>query len=76
MYQAWGLFKQILNTCLHHYKANEVLAHTLFEVLNYNAKVLLNSESGGKALAKTCEDLFDLLHKLCEGNPGYEKDIP
>ncbi|KAK4731208.1 hypothetical protein R3W88_024196 [Solanum pinnatisectum] len=75
MYQAWGHFKQLSNACPHHYQANKVLAHTFYEGLDYNAKVLLNSAVGGQTLAKTCEELFDLLDKLSEGNPDYEGEI-
>jgi len=71
MYQAWVRFKQMLNACPHHMQTNEVLAHIFFEGLDYNARVLLNSAAGGHALAKTCEELFDLLNRLFEGNPGY-----
>ncbi|XP_049358690.1 uncharacterized protein LOC125823346 [Solanum verrucosum] len=71
MYQAWARFKQMLNACPHHMQTNEVLDHTFFEGLDYNARVLLNSATGGQALAKTCEKLFNLLDRLSEGNPGW-----
>ncbi|KAH0635881.1 hypothetical protein KY289_035796 [Solanum tuberosum] len=56
MNQAWARFKQMLNVRLHHMQINEVLAHTFFEGLDYNACVLLNSAAGGHALAnvKSC----------------------
>jgi len=57
-------------------QTNEALAYTFFEGLDYNARVLLNSAAGGQALAKTYEELFDLLDRLSEGNPGYERDMP
>ncbi|KAK4721421.1 hypothetical protein R3W88_011654 [Solanum pinnatisectum] len=76
MYQAWACFKQMLNACPHHMQTNKVLAHTFFEGLDYNARVLLNSAVGGQALAKTCEELFNLLDKLSEGNLGYEGEMP
>ncbi|XP_015163283.1 uncharacterized protein [Solanum tuberosum] len=76
MYQTWAHFKQMLNAWLHHMQTNEVLAHTFFEGLDYNACVLLNSAAGGQALAKTFEELFDLINRLSEGNPGYEREMP
>jgi len=47
MYQAWARFKQMLIACPHHMQTNEVLAHTFFEGLDYNARSLLNSAAGG-----------------------------
>ncbi|XP_049394593.1 uncharacterized protein LOC125858851 [Solanum stenotomum] len=75
MYQAWARFKQMLNACPHHMQTNEVLCHTFFEVLDYNARSLLNSAAGGQALAITSEEFFALLDKLSKGNQGYEGEM-
>jgi len=75
MYQAWARFKQMLNACPHHMQTNEVLAHTFFEGLDYNARALLNSSVGGQAQSITSEEFFDLLDKLSEGNQGYEGEM-
>ncbi|KAK4717940.1 hypothetical protein R3W88_016278 [Solanum pinnatisectum] len=75
IYQAWARFKQMLNSCPHHMKTNEVLAQTFFEGLDYNACALLNSAAGGQALSITSEEFFALLDKLSEGNQGYEGEI-
>ena len=72
MYQAWACFKKMLNGCPQHMQTNEVLAHTFFEGLEYNARALLNSVAGGHALSRTSEEFFDLLDKLFEGNQGYK----
>uniref|UniRef100_A0A0V0GYU3 Putative ovule protein n=1 Tax=Solanum chacoense TaxID=4108 RepID=A0A0V0GYU3_SOLCH len=65
----------MLNVCPHHMQTNEVLAHTFFEGLDYNAHALLNSAAGGHALSRTTEEFFDLLDKLSEGNQGYEGEM-
>lgn len=75
MYQAWAHFKHMLNACPHHMQTNEVLAHTFFEDLDYNARALLNSAASGQALSITSEEFFALLDKLSEGNQGYEGEM-
>ncbi|XP_049406133.1 uncharacterized protein LOC125869732 [Solanum stenotomum] len=72
IYQAWARFKQMLIACPHHMQTNEVLAHTFFEGLDYNAHSLLNSATSGQALSIKSEEFFALLDKLSEGNQGYE----
>ena len=74
MYQDWAHFKQMLKACPHHMQTNEVLAHAFFEVLEYDARSLLNSAVGGQTLSIISEAFFDLLDKLSEGNQGYEGD--
>lgn len=64
----------MLSAFPHHMKTNEVLAHVLFEGLEYNARSLLNSAACGQALSITSETFFDLLDKLSEGNQGYKVD--
>ncbi|XP_049414569.1 uncharacterized protein LOC125877266 [Solanum stenotomum] len=48
MYQAWARFKQKCNACPHHMQTNEVLSHTFFEGLDYDAHALLNSAAGNQ----------------------------
>ena len=74
MYHAWARFKQMLNSFPYHMQNNEVLAHTFFEALVYNACSLLDSALRGHDLSITSEALFNLLDKLLEGNQGYERD--
>ena len=75
MYQAWAHFKQMLNALLYHMQTNEVLAHTFFGGLKYNAHSPLNSAVGGQALSITSETFFDSLDKLSKGNQGYKGEI-
>lgn len=65
----------MLINCPHHYHANEVLVHTFIEVLQPNAKVLLNSTAGEQAIEKTYVELFALLNKISEGNLKWTGDI-
>lgn len=57
----------MFNAFLHHIQTNEVLAHSLFVDLGYNARVLLNNAADGHDLRKICEDLLELLDRLSEG---------
>ena len=53
-------------------QTNEVLGHTFIEGLYYNTRFLLNSKVGGQQnFDKTCEKLFDLLHRFSERNQRY-----
>lgn len=43
--------------------------------MEYNARALLNSATGGQALSITSEAFFDFLDNFSEGNQGYGRDI-
>lgn len=63
-------FKQMLNSYPHHMRTNKILAHVFFESLEYNVRVLLNSEAGGQNLSITSEEFFDLLINFMKGTKG------